>query len=501
MREVFIWCIPALIAGIAIRVALTHSLPFAYFHDDTPDFVSTADKLMNEHKWELHEKKTFLVPILFAAPFALPVPTMVSIPFFQHILGLGFIVLVGVLCRLWFANWKLFVVPLTLLAAVNPFYLWYERTLMAETTFVFCTALVAVAGTLYAKKPTIERLVFLCVALVFEAGARPEGKLLFAFALFLVALIHWADLRNSWRRLAFVALVALVTHFATRTEQAGLLLYTSVARLTPVNASAAPGFEPYIAPIRADLQRRWDERPQFPRVRDRKAIYDAVEQYLKDEAAKLGEKRSRIGVNRMCFKLARETCVKNLALLPGLALTKFKLVANDSPAGQFDNNVLFGKQREAFTDNIPRTARLSRGLTGQSLKDEAEMDAFIDRNYGEVPWFNNWSDKWLEIVNAIRLPDEFYPVPERPGLHYTHYGVPLYFLVAVAGVIAVMFVPGPLRRFHIAWGLTLFGYFFVIMLTANVRPRFRFVFEPFWFLYIALLAEVIVRGIKRVAKR
>jgi hypothetical protein len=501
LRQVLIWCIPALIAGIAIRIALTQSLPFAYFHDDTPDFVSTADKLINEHKWELHEKKTFLVPVLFAVPFALPVPTMVSIPFFQHILGLGLIVLVGALCRLWFANWKLFIVPLTLLAAVNPFYLWYERTLMAESTFVFCTALVAVAGTLYAKRPTLERLVFLCIALVFEAGARPEGKLLFGFALFLVVLVHWGDLRNLWRRPALVALVALITHFVTRTEQAGLLLYTSVARLTPVNPSAAPGFEPYIAPIRADLQRRWDERPQFPRVRDRKAIYDAIEQYLKDEAAKLGEKRSRIGVNRMCFKLARETCIKNLTLLPGLALTKFKLVATDSPAGQFDNNVLFGKQREAFTDNIPRTARLSRGLTGQSLTNEAEMDAFIDRNYGEVLWFNDWSDKWLDVVNAIRLPDEFYPVPERPGLHYTHYGVPLYFLVAVAGVVAAMLVPGPLRRFHIAWGLALFGYFFVIMLTANVRPRFRIVFEPFWFLYIAILVEAFIQGMKGVAKR
>jgi hypothetical protein len=29
------------------------------------------------------------------------------------------------------------------------------------------------------------------------------------------------------------------------------------------------------------------------------------------------------------------------------------------------------------------------------------------------------------------------------------------------------------------------------MLTANVRPRFRIAFEPFWFLYLALLAEQI----------
>src|SRR4029453_1777038 len=99
LREVLIWCLPALIAGVVIRITLIQALPFAYFHDDTPDFVSTADKLINEHKWELHEKKTFLVPALYAAFFALPVPTMASIPLFQHVLGLGLIVLIGVLCR------------------------------------------------------------------------------------------------------------------------------------------------------------------------------------------------------------------------------------------------------------------------------------------------------------------------------------------------------------------------------------------------------------------
>jgi hypothetical protein len=118
-----------------------------------------------------------------------------------------------------------------------------------------------------------------------------------------------------------------------------------------------------------------------------------------------------------------------------------------------------------------------------------------------VPWFNDLSAKWLEAVNAYRLPDEIYPNPQYPAFQITHYGVPIYFLVAAAGVIAVMLVPGPLRRFHVAWGLTLFGYFFVIMLTANVRPRFRIVFEPFWFLYIAIVLQLVISGIKRVAKR
>jgi len=104
-------------------------------------------------------------------------------------------------------------------------------------------------------------------------------------------------------------------------------------------------------------------------------------------------------------------------------------------------------------------------------------------------------------VNASRLPDTAYPNPDVPKFPIVQPGVPLYFLGATAGVLLAMLVPGPIRRFHIAWGLALFGYFFVIMLTANVRPRFRFVFEPFWFLYIAMLGDFALRGLTRIVKR
>ena len=45
------------------------------------------------------------------------------------------------------------------------------------------------------------------------------------------------------------------------------------------------------------------------------------------------------------------------------------------------------------------------------------------------------------------------------------------------------------------------SFFFVIILTANVRPRFRFVFEPFWFLYLALLADSAWLGVKALVRR
>jgi hypothetical protein len=529
LREVVLWCAPALLVGLFLRVWLCLDMPYGHYHDDAPDFLTTPDRLIFQHTFELHQKKTFLVPILFTLPFALPAPALVTIPIAQHLLGLAMIVLIGALCRLWFTAWRVWIIPITVLAAVNPFYMWYEHTLMAESVTVFCMLLLAFMGTLYARNPSLRRFVGLCVSLVLLAGARPEGKLLFGFGIFLLLLVHWRELFGKsrkdegtdggdgrppramwrerlfrWRRPAILVVLGIVTHFATQTSQAGLLLYTAMARLTPTQMSSAPGFEPYIAPIREDLQKRWDERPQFPRVRDRKAIGAAVDKYLKAQRSKVGTKRET-DVNRFCLKLAKETCLKNLKALPSLVLVKFRLVATESPAGRFDDDVLFGKQRDAVTASVERTSRLSRGLVGVQLNDEEALRDWVDTHYQLVPWFNQLNDRWLKLVNKKHMRNKRYKNPDYPFMPIIYYGIPYYFIAGAIGMVVAMLRPGSTRAFHLSWGLALAGFFFVIMLTANVRPRFRFVFEPFWFIYIAMLLDTlwlgVWSGVKKLVRR
>jgi hypothetical protein len=461
-------------------------MPYAFYHDDTPDFLTTPDRLLFDHKLELHAKKTFLVPTVFTVPFVLHIPALIAIPVFQHAVGLGLVVVVGLLCRLWFRSWKIFIVPLTILTAANPFLLWYEHTLMAETIYVFCTALVALAGTLYVLERSIRRFVFLAVALVLEAGARPEGKLLFGFGIFVLVLLHAREWRTMWPRVAAMLVLGITMHFLTKTSQAGLLLYTSVVRLTPTDLKIAPGFDPYVAPIRESLQQRWAEHPQFPKVRDRRAVAEAVGRYLKENDAQRNS--GHRSVNEFCLKLASETCRRNISQLPELAYHKFRAVASESPSGLLDNDWLFGKQRDALADDSGRTTRLAKLLTGQPISDVAGMNNFVDQHFGEVTWYNRLNGRWLEVVNRLRMPDQTYT--ESAGV-FVYRGIPLYFIAAGIGVIAMMLRRGSLQLFHVAWGLTMLGFFFVIMLTANVRPRFRIVFEPFWFIYIALLAETL----------
>ncbi|HEV3408828.1 MAG TPA: hypothetical protein VG095_00915 [Chthoniobacterales bacterium] len=488
-REFLLWCLPALVVGLALRVALTVSLPYGYYHDDTVDFLLTPDRLLNSFSISVHTKKTFLVPAIYTLPFLVGVPALIVLPLLQHTLGLGLVLLIGLLCRFWLTRWRLFILPLTVLAAVNPFYLAFEHTLIAESIFVFTTALLAVAGTLYALEQTRARFAFLLVALFFEAAARPEGKLLFGFGILLVVVLHARSWRAHWLRLAAVLLLALGTHFITKTGQAGLLLYTSVARFTPPDLKSAPGFEPYIAPLRAQLQRNWDEFRTFPRVRDRKEIGRAVEQYLREQRGLTGKINRQ--VDALCLAMAKETCRRNLFRLPAHAFAKFHAVATEAPNDPFDEHILLEKQREALHAAGKRAFRLSRGLTGQTLSDEAAIDQFVHSNYREVPWFNRWQQIWLAAVNRLRLPDNYVADPTSPAAPRRIPGLPLYFVAAALGLIAAAIPSRRLQPFHVAWGLAFVGFFFVLMLTANVRPRFRFVFEPYWFLYFAVFVETV----------
>lgn len=486
-REFLLWLLPALVVGLILRVVLTAHLPYGIYHDDTPDFLTTPEKLLYAHRFELHQKKTFLVPILYSVPFFIGVPALIAIPIFQHFLGLGVVGMVGLLVRLWFRAWRLAILPLTILVAINPVLLWYEHTLMAELVFIFTSVLLAVAGTLYTLEQSRGRFFFLVAALILESGARPEGKLLFGFAALLVTLLHFRGWRSAWPRLAILVVLAVAITPLTKTSQAGLLLYTSVARLTPAELRCAPGFEPYIAPIRDDLQARWDEKPSFPKVRDRRAVAEVVERYLNERTWPPGERVNR-SVNDFCKKLAVETCAKNFGYLPIHIYHKFRAVSTEPPSGRLDNDWLFREQRKAFT-GAPRALALSRGLTGQDLHSIEELNAFIDTHYGEVAWFDRLQNAWMATVNYFHFPNLRVPNPEFPIVPLYHPGVPFYFLVAALGIIAVALRRDRLQFFHIAWGLTLFGFFYTIMLTANVRPRFRIVFEPFWFIYIALLFD------------
>src|SRR3978361_1024026 len=83
--EFLLWCAPALLVALALRIALTSQLPYGCYLDDTHDFLLTPDSWVNTHRFHLDRKKTFLVPIFFTLPFLLGPPPRIAILTVQHL--------------------------------------------------------------------------------------------------------------------------------------------------------------------------------------------------------------------------------------------------------------------------------------------------------------------------------------------------------------------------------------------------------------------------------
>lgn len=488
-RRLFLLTLPALLVGLALRVALMISLPQVIVHPDSGDLLRTPDALIHDHRLSIHSKKTFLTPVLYTLAFAVPkMPKLAVIALAQHLAGLATVAVVALLCRLWFRRWEWAVPPVTLLVAANPSLLWFEHALMAETLFVFCTALLALAGTLYAMAPGRRTFLFLCVALVLEAGARPEGKLFFAFGFLLVALVAWPRWRQALRPMGYLFLVAMVTYFATLTSQAGLLLYTSVLRIAPEPSRVAPGVEAYTAPLRDELIREWASHPVFPKSSQRAILLQAVRTYLEDRQQP-SEKKD---VERLCKRLGMEACLRNPMQLPGLVLHKWRTTASQSPAEDFlGMQPGSARQERAVANARVALVRNAAALTGRSFETgEAVLAGFRSIETGtRTAWLRDLTRRWADAAAKWHTPSTRHASgPAEPG-------IPLYMLAALAGFLVLG--ARPPRAFHGSWWLALGGMFLVVLLTANVRPRFRLFLEPYWAVGCAALVEAAFLAARR----
>lgn len=477
-------CLPAILLGLFLRVWLTAQMPYSFIQPDSMDLLATPDHLFKNGVWYIAPKKTFLTPLLYTLTFFLPFPALSTIAIGQHALGLLLILMVGLISRLWFRQW-LFLTPITtLLTALNPTLLWYEHTLMAESHYVFCVVLTALTGTWFARKKTSSSFLTFVFSLFLTAGSRPEGKLFFAFGLLLTLVISFPVWRKIAWQMSLILLVALGTSRFTKSSQAGLLLYTSVITLTPNSLQSAPGFEPYILPTRDRLRVEWKIR-YYDMAKVRKEITRAIETYLSTQGINPSSKT----VNRLCLRLAIETCLKNPFQLPGIALTKFRQTLLKLSSGSFDEEWLVRRQIKTVTSDLNVMTRYSQKLTHQNLKTLEDYKKFIHTHYqiSSNDFFLKQQNRWNQLTNfGVRTTFDF----SRKAW------VPPFYLIALLGLLLSPWLKRHLLPYHLTWIAMMLGLWFVIFLTANTKERFRFVFEPFWILYLAALGDFIVNSLQ-----
>ena len=499
VREVLIWCVPALLVGIALRVALTVQMPWGYVQYDSAEYQETPFHLLKNGSFFVDGKRGFLVPILFTIPFLLHIPALIAIPLGQHLLGLAATVMSGALVRIWFRHWRWFIVPVTLYVAANPSMLWYEQTIMGESEFLFALIFLALAGTLWARRQSRARFWVLLAALVCAAGARPEGRLFFAFGIVLAVFVLWRQWRKLGLAIAAMLAVMVAGAMVVRQSTAPQLLYASVIQFAPDHSRLVPGIDPYIVPLRDQVRAQSNGDP-LQLVKVSKEIRDAIEPYLRERAAN----------NHVYYKLLNRTlrnlCLDALLAHPaqalGIPLEKFRLAVDSWSAYQFNENAIQRDQVEAYEagKDAAMFAFLERGLTGRAL-DDAGMHAFIGAHYdpARVAWVGKLQGAWNGALIWCRTADK----PARhqrwvhdfaggiPGGLQVMPGLPWFYPVALLGMLVAMIRPDPARRVHLAWVPVMMAVWYAATFVGVTNARYRFAYEPFCFVYLCLLIDCV----------
>lgn len=506
LREVLLFSLPALCLGLALRAFLTARMPWGFVQYDSAEYLATPYRLLNGHSFYVNGKRGFLVPILYAIPFLLRVPALIAIPLGQHLLGLCGVFMSGALVRFWFRHWRWFILPVTLWVAAFPSSLWYEQTLMGESEFLNACLFLAAAGTLWARRPSRPRFAMLLAALVFTAGARPEGRLFFGFGILLAVLVLWPQWRSMARGIGAILLAALLGSLLVRASTAPQLLYASLIQLTPDRSRLLPGVEPYIIPLR-DLVRTSSGGDPQGLVKVSKQIRDAIDPYLRTKS------KNGHGYYRELNKTLRDLCLEAILAHPvqaaAIPFQKFRLAVDCWPAYRFDAGALYRNQKNTYHSDAQMYAALGRGLTGKTL-DEPGEEAFVQEHYHpeSVAWLGRYQAAWNNATIYWRTAD-------RPAVHtrYVHDfaggvpgglaaapGLPWFYPLAALGMLSALVCPRPSRCVHWAWVPVMLAVWFGATFVGVTNARYRFAYEPFCFIYLCLLLDGVAGLVVRPAR-
>ena len=497
IRRALLLSLPGVAVAALLRLWLLCYMPAAFVHDDTFHILQTPAALLEGEGFILHPKKTFLAPLLYSIPALLHIPILYFISVVQHLFGVLLVLLIGLLAYAWFTSWRLWIVPLTVLIAINPVLLWYEHTALPESLAVFGTVAVALTGTLYWKQPDRNTLALFFFALIFAAGARPEGRLL---SLFAVALVTWRFWGN-WPRFKIDVGLTVAWTFSifmiTRTAQSGLLLYASLIQWSPDHLLLAPGLAERMRPFQAEAISMWKGKAK-PHLADlRRAMRDEVAEFLKEQG--IGMKGNmQQEVNKFSSRAADEIAIRNVWRLPGFALKKFVIAHYELPSfdftdypieGQFD--VLYKKPDSTFAeDDGPM-------LWGVNLASRYEVRTFLSLRYDVVPgtvltpFLAGFVKAGLSPIAPIDLPGAEVRMVKVEGL-------PWLYVCALIGAVCLVLRERPAFGFQFLWFLFFLAFFIGLMLTANIRARFRILFEPFWYVYLFALLDSLLAIFQRI---
>ena len=485
LREILWLCLPALLLGFALRAALMAYMPLAFFSPDTNEFF--ASHLFGG-------SRTFLPKLIYGTPVRLGIPLLPFIAFVQHFMGLVTVFVSGCLCAQWLQRWRWWIIPFTCLIAIHPTFLWYEHFALPDSMFLLTLMLVCLAGLHFHQKSAARSFWLLFAALFLAAGARQEGFIFLVFGLALVVRVFWGNWTRFRIFVPLAVVLSLVTAKLSRTNQGGYMLLTSLIQWAPDKLWSEPGLSARIVTLREHFKPLWPAYPDDHNT-SRKLVVAAVEEYLQTERG-VREKEVRNKCDAVCQKMALEIALRNFWRLPGLAFNKFRAMHEEPPSPDFGPDrthgkqlvILFGKPGE----RLPKENKLMKLYLGRDYSSMSELEKDLPRIYKLFPGdilsrFQKSFYRWeygVHLLPATQVGPQTLP------------GLPLLYLLAIAGYVAVAFREGFSLSGKQLWMAMLLLQAFVTFLSGSVHARYRLSFEPWFLLGVFCFLDSVVWMVK-----
>jgi len=490
--ELLRWCLPALLVGLALRIAMMISMPYAFIQYDSSDFYETTYHFLEKHQFYINNRRSYLTPYLFSLPCLLPFPALITTAIVQHGLGLVATVLVGALVRLWFRWWKVAIIPITLLFAVSPMVMWYEHVVLGEAQYLFFALVAVLLGTLFVRRPGWPIFAGFMVSVFLVMGTRLEAKTFCLFSLVLIVRVFW----KQWLRMGIgLAVLAVVMCLALRLgpgRDGSSLMYATLLRFAPDQSKHEPDIAPYLLPLRDDVRQRY---PDYPGdlVQLDKDVLKMAEEYVRDQ--------KKLHIKKDKSKVLKNLCREAIAARPVdsllLPVQKFHLAIDVWSAYAYDEEALLKKQLVSATHRV-WMLKLSKRLTGKKC-DKEQMIAWVNGHYDpqKIAWFGRYQDIWNQVRIFFRMPDrpmtqerwvhDFYgAIPDK---HHMMPGMPYFYFLALLGMTVTFFRPARFQWVHIGWIATMLGGLYVASMVGVTNARYRFACEIFFVIYFGLLID------------
>jgi hypothetical protein len=271
-------------------------------------------------------------------------------------------------------------------------------------------------------------------------------------------------------------------------------LFASLVHLSPDHFKSVPGIEPYIMPVRDHYRPLWTQWPADT-VKVAKLVSEATKSFLEAEHPHT-DVNPLLGptMNRMSL----EILLRHPLIVLSYPIVKTHQAIDSWVSGKFDTRFLYDKQIYALDPKDNIRAALTKGLTGETLA-RAQIPPFIKTHYfpEKLRWFDKLGHFWNNCMIGLRLPDSEAKQPRWahdfiegiPGGDLRIPGWPLFYPISLIGIIVGIFFKHPQRGTIATWGITLLAVWYTAQMIGNATARYRFVYEPFLFLYILLLLD------------